>query len=265
MTIGYGWNIPREVIQERQIGTSVLFRQQEYKAILITRMHYRSVPVALLFLTTLLCRAQQAVQQMNNQDVIDMVSIGLSDEVVIDKIHSTPAPNFDTSVAALKSLKASRVSDTVIRAMINPHPQPAASMAIGVSAAKNSSLVPDEVGVYVIQQGKPVEMQPEIVNWQTGGVIKSAVTVGIVKGDRNGKVMNPRSTFQIATPADFIIKTPEGTSATEYQLLRLHEKGNRREFRATTGGVFHQSGGAQPNLALITPEKIGPMTRLRKR
>jgi hypothetical protein len=58
----------------------------------------------------------------------------------------------------------------------------------------------------------------------------------------------------------FLIKTPEGTSATEYQLLRLYSKGNRREFRAITGGVFHSSGGAERTTLEFAPEKIGPRT-----
>jgi hypothetical protein len=56
---------------------------------------------------------------------------------------------------------------------------------------------------------------------------------------------------------EFLIKTIEGTSATEYQLLRLHQKGNRREFRSVTGGVLHQSGGAQRDEVSFQPEKIG--------
>src|SRR5207244_6228249 len=41
----------------------------------------------------------------------------------IYKIHSTPATDFDTTVAGLKILKTAKVSDSVIRAMINPHRQ----------------------------------------------------------------------------------------------------------------------------------------------
>lgn len=46
----------------------------------------------------------------------------------------------------------------------------------------------------------------------------------------------------------------------EYQLLRLHEKGNRREFRSVTGGILHVSGGAQRDEVAFEPEKIGNRT-----
>ena len=201
---------------------------------------------------------QQLTHRMTNQDVIDMVSLGLSDDVVIDKIHATEATDFDTSVARLKTLKLGNVSDAVIRVMINPHGNTASA---GNPAAASSTVgntgLPEEAGVYMVLNGKPTEMEPEVVNWQTGGVAKSRATLFILKGDLNGKVMKRTSPTQMKTPLEFLIKTIEGTSATEYQLLRLHQKGDRREFRSVTGGVLHQSGGAQRDEVSFQPEKIG--------
>ena len=68
------------------------------------------------------CFGQQPAKKMTNEDVIEMLGLGLTDDVVMDKIHSTPATDFDTTVAGLKILKTAKVSDSVIRAMINPHP-----------------------------------------------------------------------------------------------------------------------------------------------
>jgi hypothetical protein len=67
--------------------------------------------------------------------------------------------------------------------------------------------------------------------------------------------MGSRSPVRVSAPVEFVIKAPEGTSATEYQLLKLYEKGNRREFRALTGGVFHASKGDERNVLLFQPEK----------
>jgi hypothetical protein len=66
--------------------------------------------------------AQQLGQKMTNQDVIDMVGMGLSDELIIEKIRTSDTTAFDTSVPALRVLKAAKVSDSLIRAMVNPHP-----------------------------------------------------------------------------------------------------------------------------------------------
>jgi hypothetical protein len=215
--------------------------------------------VVLIFLTfwTSFCLGQQLISRVGNQDVIDMVALGLSDDVILDKIHATQATEFDISVAALRTLKAAKVSDTVIRAMINSHPSGSIPSKTAVVSGTNNTL-PEEVGVYVVIKGKVTEMEPEIVNWQTGGWLKSHASLGIVKGDENGKVMKSKSPFEVSdNPVEFFIKTLEGTSVTEYQLLRLHEKNDRREFRAATGGVIHQSGGAAGNDVPFSPEKIG--------
>jgi len=72
--------------------------------------------------------------------------------------------------------------------------------------------------------------------------------------------MKPKSAIQAPNPFEFIIKAPEGTSVTEYQLLKLDEKGNRREFRAMTGGIIHASEGAEKNAVEFTSEKIASRT-----
>lgn len=213
------------------------------------------VSVLLLSIASL---GQQFSHRLNNQDVIDMVSLGLSDDVVIDKIHVTDTTDFDTSITGLRTLKLGKVSDAVIRVMINTHGNPAMPRSLPATPPSfpNTSL-PAEAGVYTMIHGTQPEIEPEIVNWQTGGVAKSHATLGLLKQDVNGKVMNPKSPTHLNIPVEFFIKTLEGTSATEYQLLRLHEKGNRREFRSVTGGVFHQSGGAQRDEIPFQPEKIG--------
>src|SRR5271167_614771 len=78
--------------------------------------------------------SQEPVKRFTNQDVIGMVQLGLSDDVVIAKIRSvsaagSEAASFDTSMEGLKSLKAANVSDAVIKVMINPAPPPAPIVA----------------------------------------------------------------------------------------------------------------------------------------
>jgi len=223
--------------------------------------HVRIVIVALVcVMAASLCLGQQLSKKMSNQDVMDMVSLGLSDDVVMDKIRGGGETDFDTSVAGLKALKAAKVSDAVIRVMINPHPAPAVSTAPTVAPATNASGIPEDAGVYIVLKGVVKEMEPEVVGWQTGGVMKSIATQGLTKGHTNGKVMGPKSAIQAPSPFEFIIKAPEGTSVTEYQLLKLDEKGNRREFRAMTGGIIHASSGSEKNAVEFTSEKIASRT-----
>jgi hypothetical protein len=58
-----------------------------------------------------------SAKSLTNADVLDMLSAGLSQEIVIAKIAASNC-EFDTSPAALKVLKATNISDAVILAMV---------------------------------------------------------------------------------------------------------------------------------------------------
>ena len=61
--------------------------------------------------------AQGSKDTLTNQDVVDLVKTGLSDDIIVAKVKSSPG-KFDTSTAALKDLKAAGVSDAVILAIV---------------------------------------------------------------------------------------------------------------------------------------------------
>ena len=90
--------------------------------------------VALLTLTAGSIQAQ--LKPLSNDDVLQMISLGLSDDVLIEKIRSASSTNFDTSVEGLKALKAARVSDAVLKVMINPR---------SMVSAQSSGRVVDEM------------------------------------------------------------------------------------------------------------------------
>ncbi len=101
-------------------------------------------------------------------------------------------------------------------------------------------------------------MEPEVINFKTGGVLKSMATDGLIKGDINGNLKGAHSKTDVATPLEILIYVPEGVAATEYQLLHLHESGNAREFRTVTGGIFHVPGGASKDAIEFEGEKDRP-------
>jgi hypothetical protein len=138
-----------------------------------------------------MCLGQEAVKKMTNEDITAMVSLGLTDEVIIDKIHAAGATDFDTSVTGLTALKQAKVSDAVIRAMINPHP-PAANPATSAVQTAPANTNPDDPasphdpGIYMYAQGKNgvhlVLLEPTVYSQgKSGGVFKSAMTYGIAK------------------------------------------------------------------------------------
>ncbi len=209
---------------------------------------------------------------LTNQDVVRMTKASFDDATILKTIDSHNA-SFDLSVDALLRLKELGVSQPVIQAMLATGPDrkpiaaaPATAAAFTVKPAE-SSLFPEEVGVYQVVKAKLIAVEPEIVNWRTGGVVKNAVTLGLDKGHVNGTVAGPHSPVIVAStplgltgPIEFYIRCLEGNSASEYQLLHFWQKSDRREFRSVTGGVLHMSGGASNNVIEFKFEKIAPRT-----
>jgi hypothetical protein len=195
-------------------------------------------------------------------DVIKMSKAGLSDGIIVQQIRKS-GHAFDLTPDQLIQLKTASVSDRVISIMMDPAqpdaPLPLAPVAAPAQAAVDPSL-PTEVGVYAKKQGTWTEVLPEVVNWKTGGVLKSIASAGIVKGDVNGHIEGGNSRNSFTTPIEFLIVVPEGTAITEYQLLRLHQTQNldSREFRTVTGGIMHVSSGATRDLLPFEGKKISP-------
>jgi hypothetical protein len=86
-------------------------------------MRHFYVALLLIFLSGATLASQDTqtpkanTKPLTNADVLDLLSAGLSQEIVIAKIAATSC-EFDTSPAALKVLKAANVSDAVILAMV---------------------------------------------------------------------------------------------------------------------------------------------------
>jgi hypothetical protein len=222
-------------------------------------MHSKIV-IVLCFLCAALTLAQTA---LTNDSIVKMVKAGLGDDVVIGTIKSQPA-KYSTDPDGLIALKGAGVSDKVIGAMVDRMSvngvTPAPTGAPAAPAASSGAGPVNEVGVYYKKGDAWADLNPEVVNFKTGGVLKSIGTVGIVKGDVNGHVNGDHSKTPLKTPVEILVYTPEGTSITEYQLLHLHEQKDSREFRTVTGGVMHVSGGATRDLIPFEGKKIAPRT-----
>jgi hypothetical protein len=70
----------------------------------------------------------------------------------------------------------------------------------------------------------------------------------------------PVSQAKLSAPNELLVVVGDGISITEYQLLRMRQHGKDREFRAATGGVFHQSGGSDRDLVQFDHKKIASRT-----
>ena len=195
-----------------------------------------------------------AQQALNDNAVIKMEKAGLSDTVIVDTIKASPG-TYDTSANGLIALKDAGVSNKVLAAIVLKSTAPAAG------SASASALPPgiDEVGVYYKKNnGAWTEIEPEIVNFKTGGFLKNLASGGLVKGDVNGHISGKSASVICTFPVELAVYVPEGAAITEYQLLHLRQNGNNREFRSVTGGVFHTSGGDNRDLVDFKYVKLAP-------
>jgi hypothetical protein len=221
-------------------------------------LHFR--PFATAFVLALAGSLAQAQQSLDNAAVIKLTQSGLSEDLIITTINAS-AGHYDTGTDALIALKKANVTDKEIGAMFAKNANPNGAAPAAPVAATASALPPgvDEIGVYYKDTtGAWTQFNPEIVNYKTGGVLKSLATNGIVKGDVNGHLAGPSAKLTLTRPITFLIYAPEGTAPSEYQLLKLHVSGNGREFRTVTGGVFHTSTGATKDSVAFTSTKIAP-------
>jgi len=195
--------------------------------------------------------AALSAEILTNDKVIAMVKAGLPSSVIVNKIR-TSKTNFNTSTDELIRLKQETIAEEVINAMINP--------AAALLSSTEVSGYPKDIGVYLKKNNEWIELQPEVVNWKTGGVMKSIASLGVVKGDVNGHVEGHQSQTRIGPQIEFIVIAPEGVSISEYQLLRLNQHTDNREFRTITGGVFHAKGGATRDLVPFEGQKLASRT-----
>jgi len=235
-------------------------------------------------LVLLLSSALLAQQALDNESVTKLVKAGLSEDLIVTTINSSPG-TYDTSANGLIALKKAGASDKVIAAIVvrASGSSPAAGTATGPAtnnpsgatlggapmAGSASPAAPvmgalpagvDSVGVYYLDATANTwqEVPAEVVNFKTSGALKHYASVGVVKEDMNALLGGNRSRTILKMPASFIFYVPEGRSPGEYQLLRLHVNADSRQFRASTGGVVHESGGAIRDSVDYTPKKIAP-------
>ena len=205
------------------------------------------------------------------QGMLALKAAGVSEKVIAAMLNATKRKSeaaerkaAEAKAAELKAAEAkaaeAKAAEAAATAKAEAEAKAKAETEAKAKEAEKNKDIPEDVGVYAKLKGSLVEMYAEPVNSRSGGVGKSMLTMGFTKGHVNGAVSGPKSKLQIGSPIEIIIKCKEGETPSEYQLLKLDEKGDRREFRAVTGGVYHASSGAEKNAIPFDFAKIGPRT-----
>ncbi len=228
---------------------------------------YLAVLAAMLLLASPPSRSQDPQQQsvdgplppappkaLTNDAIVKMSHAGLGDDLILQTIDSQPG-HYATDPDSLLALKSAGVSERVLTRMVRKAASP--------ETAPKPIALPEvtEEGVYY--KDKDGHWQPlslERLRYQSGGWVKSTVTHGIVKQDRNGHVDGRTSKLALTSPLELLVYAPPGIVAEDYEVLHLRVNSSGREFREETGGVFHKSSGAQRDDVPYLATKIGPQS-----
>jgi hypothetical protein len=216
-------------------------------------MSSHRITLILLLASSLVSFAQEV---LNNDAIMKMVKGGLSESIIISMVNQQ-AGKYSTSVDDMIALKKAGVPDKVVAAMVAKAAGATTAPAAAAPAAAPAGDVM-ETGVYFKKGDAWTEVLPEVVNWKTGGTIKSLASAGVVKKDVNGNINGPTSRNTVKTPLEFLIVAAEGVAITEYQLIKLRLNKDYREFRTVTGGIMNQSSGAMRDLIPFEGKKIQP-------
>ena len=222
---------------------------------------YGALAILLLASTA---RGQQSSgmsKRFTNQDVITMVQLGLSDDVIIAKIRAmsaagTDSVSFDTGTDGLKALKAANVPDPVIKVMINPAPAAVSTTIISSSSpvTMDPSLPPPEIGVYWKNGVNFVMIQGQaLTNAKVGGKAGSFFTDGLRNQHWDATVDGPtsRNVVRERQPT-FYFYCPDGNDASDYLLVKLNKKENHREFQVGSfGGITGGKSGVQKDKEVV--------------
>jgi hypothetical protein len=211
----------------------------------------------------------RVTKRFSNQDVVSMVQLGLTDEVIIAKIrtmsaNSPDSVSFDTSTEGLRALKAANVSDLVIKVMINPAPSPTTVIATSTPVTLDPNLPPPEVGVYWKNGVNFVLIQGQAVtNTKVGGKAGSFFTDGLRNQHWDATIEGPTSKniIQERLPS-FYLYVPDGSDGSDYVLIKLNKKDDRREFQVGSfGGITGGKSGVKRDKELsFKSEHVGLRT-----
>jgi hypothetical protein len=247
---------------------------------------------ALIFSTLLftgVCFSQGTREILTNDKVIELVRLGLSENIIVEKIRQSEC-KCDTSTAAMGKLKAARVSDAVIMAMME------SSRAYSESEIKptrnrteendgresTAATTPKELrqisepGIYLLEDGKMTLIEPTVYSGSKAGFLGTVLTYGIKKSRIRAVVTGKSANMQINSrrPVFYFVFSREygnagavmsgiggypATSPNEFILLSMTIKGNTREATLGEANAFSMSTGAKDKeIREFSFEKIQP-------
>jgi len=188
---------------------------------------------------------------------MEMAGLGLSDEVIIEKIKTAPETDFDTSMDALKALKATKVSDAVIRIMINPKASETMDRARVPLAVPPAA--PDLLSNAVVAYKRPDGSFTGLEQCPAPGTKGGGMGVGILTGGIAG--VKVKSVYRGAEAPlriqerrpTFYVRTNSGRGII---LAHLEKKGDHRELQVMSDNFGPKAGLREKDRVEVTVTQV---------
>jgi hypothetical protein len=177
--------------------------------------------------------AQTKREILTNAKIIEMVRLGLDDEIIVEKIRQSEC-RCDTDTTALAKLKTAKVSKAIIMAMleassnkdVSPSPnnksysdskENALPKNTPTDSVKPSSLSSkllaqiSEPGIYLFENGAMKQIEASVFSGTKANFLMGAMTYGIKKTKFRAKVRGKSANMQIsnAQPEFYFVFNPE--------------------------------------------------------
>lgn len=253
---------------------------------------FSSLLISSAFLITLSVNGQSTKETLTNAKVVEMVRMGLGESLIVAKINKSTC-QCDTTTSAIAKLKAEKVSDAIIMAMMDnspgnysESPSPATerkspetvppSTAVSGAASEKELRTIVEPGIYLFENGKMTLIEPTVYSGSKSSFWGTALTYGIKKSKIRATVRGKSANTQVSTrrPEFYFVFSREfsnpgavmtgfggysATSPNEFMMIQMKVKENSREAELGEYNAYSSStGAADKDVREYSFEKIKP-------
>lgn len=221
--------------------------------------------------------AQNAAEVLTNAKILELVKMGLGESLIVAKI-SRSVCQCDTTTTAIAKLKAAKVSDAIIMAMMDSsEPVPVrltptapthnvvetkgttsiASVDTTADAGPAALRQISEPGVYLFEGGKMTSIEPSVFSGTKSNFLVGVITYGIKKTKIRAKVRGKSANLQVGSsqPTFYFVFNPDlknsgatmagglwwgmpATSPAEFMMVQMETKKASREAVMGEYGTF---------------------------
>lgn len=238
----------------------------------------------LTLLTFLSVFSQPNRETLTNEKIIALVRMQLSNAVIVEKIRRSEC-NCDTTTSGLAALKAAKVADEIIMAMLDPTGGGYSETTIGRKPSpeiESSSATPaivrglKQAGIYLFETGKMQLIEPAVYSGGKTGTLGSILSGGIIKGTIKAKLTRKSANLQTNSRRPefyfvFSVESSNGaavmsgiasggaTSPNEFALINMKIKSNSREASIGEFSIMGTSTGVKDSEAReFSFDKLSP-------